>query len=106
MNVATVAARTLDRGRADFLFDLTSDRGEMMGSIRSLHMAPSQPLSADERAFLLRLTNLFERIVWMLQRYAELLVKNVEADEPADAPSHPRSAARPSDTMNPHASPD
>src|SRR5690349_18088485 len=31
MMFAGDAARTLDRDRAQFLFDLTSDRGEMMG---------------------------------------------------------------------------
>jgi phosphate:Na+ symporter len=73
------AARTLDRDRAQFVFDLSSDRGEMMGGIRSLYLAPDQALAADEKALLLRLTNLFERVVWMLQRYADLLLKNVDA---------------------------
>ncbi len=77
------AARTLDRGRAEFLFDLSSDRGEMMGSIRSMHLAPDHALSTEEKSLLLRLTNLFERVVWMLQRYAELLLKNVAATERA-----------------------
>lgn len=72
------AARTLDRDRAQFVFDLSSDRGDMMGSIRNLYLSPDQALSADERALLLRLTNLFERVVWMIQRYADLLLKNVD----------------------------
>jgi hypothetical protein len=75
------AARTLDRDRARLLFDLSNDRGEMMGSIRGMHLAPDQSLTAEERALLLRLTNLFERMVWMLERYAELLLKNVELTE-------------------------
>jgi phosphate:Na+ symporter len=73
------AARTLDRDRAQFVFDLSSDRGEMMGGIRALYLAPDQALTADEKALLLRLTSLFERVVWMLQRYADLLLKNVDA---------------------------
>lgn len=64
------AARTLDRDRAQFVFDLSSDRGDMMAGIRALYLAPDQALTADEKALLLRLTNLFERVVWMLQRYA------------------------------------
>ncbi len=48
MMFAGDAARTLDRDRAQFLFDLTSDRGEMMGSIRSLHLAPDQGLNSTE----------------------------------------------------------
>jgi phosphate:Na+ symporter len=71
------AARTLDRDRAQFVFDLSSDRGDMMGGIRALYLGPEQALSAPERALLLRFTTLFERVVWMLQRYADLLLKNV-----------------------------
>jgi len=75
------AARTLDSDRAQFVFDLSSDRGEMMGGIRSLYLAPDQALNPDEKALLLRLTSLFERVVWMLQRYADLLLKNVSQSE-------------------------
>lgn len=74
---AADAARTLERGRAEILHDLTSDRGEMMGSLRSLYLAPGHALSADDKALLLRLTTLFERVTWMLQRYADLLLKNL-----------------------------
>ena len=75
------AARTLDRDRAQFVFDLSSDRGDMMGGIRALYLARDQGLTADEKALLLRLTSLFERIVWMLQRYSDLLLKSVDAVE-------------------------
>lgn len=73
------AARTLDRDRAQFVFDLSSDRGDMMGGIRNMYLAPDQALSADEKALLLRMTNLFERVVWMIQRYSDLLLKNVDS---------------------------
>jgi phosphate:Na+ symporter len=73
------AARTLDRDRAQLVYDLSSDRSDMMGSIRNLYLAPDQALSPDEKALLLRLTNLFERVVWMMQRYSDLLLKNVDA---------------------------
>jgi hypothetical protein len=73
------AARTLDRDRAQLVYDLSSDRSDMMGGIRSLYLAPDQALSPDEKALLLRLTNLFERVVWMMQRYSDLLLKNVDA---------------------------
>jgi phosphate:Na+ symporter len=73
------AARTLDRDRAQLVFDLSSDRGEMMGGIRNLYLAPDQALTPEEKALLLRLTNLFERVVWIMQRYADLLLKNVDA---------------------------
>jgi phosphate:Na+ symporter len=73
------AARTLDRDRAQLVYDLSSDRSDMMGSIRNLYLAPDQALSPEEKALLLRLTNLFERVVWMMQRYSDLLLKNVDA---------------------------
>jgi phosphate:Na+ symporter len=79
------AARTLDRGRAELVFDLSSDRGEMMASLRNMHLAPEHALTSEEKALLLRLTNLFERIVWMVQRYADLLIKNVDALEGKNA---------------------
>jgi phosphate:Na+ symporter len=83
------AARTLDRGRAELVYGLTADRGEMMAGIRGMHFAPEHGLTSVERALLLRVTHLFERIVWMLQRYAELLVQTVEAgsDEREARPS-------------------
>ena len=74
---AVEAARTLDREPAELLFNLSSDRSDMMSGIRGLYLAPDLALAADEKTLLLRLTNLFERTVWMLQRYAELLVRNV-----------------------------
>ena len=73
------AARTLDRDRAQLVFDLSSDRSDMMGGIRNLYLSPDQALSPEEKALLLRLTNLFERVVWMMQRYSDLLLKNVDA---------------------------
>jgi phosphate:Na+ symporter len=73
------AARTLDRDRAQFVCDLSSDRGDMMSGIRSAYLAPDQALTADEKALLVRLTNLFERVVWMIQRYSDLLLKNVDS---------------------------
>jgi hypothetical protein len=73
------AARTLDRDRAQLVFDLSSDRSDMMGGIRNLYLAPDQALNPDEKALLLRLTTLFERVVWMMQRYSDLLLKNVDA---------------------------
>ena len=73
------AARTLDRDRAQLVYDLSSDRSDMMGGIRNLYLAPDQALTPEEKALLLRLTNLFERVVWIMQRYSDLLLKNVDA---------------------------
>jgi len=40
-----------------------------------LYLSPDQALSPEEKALLLRLTNLFERVVWVMQRYSDLLLK-------------------------------
>jgi phosphate:Na+ symporter len=71
------AARTLEQDRAELLVNLSGDRSEMMVGVRALYLAPDRSLNIAERALLLRLTALFERIVWMVQRYAELLLKNL-----------------------------
>lgn len=71
------AARTLEKDRAELLFNLSSDRSEMMISIRALYLAPERSLGTVDRTLLLRLTALFERIVWMVQRYSELLLRNL-----------------------------
>jgi phosphate:Na+ symporter len=61
------------------LQELCGDRSEMMGRVRNMYLAPEQELPAAERALLLKLTTLFERVVWMLRRYSVLLEQNVEA---------------------------
>jgi phosphate:Na+ symporter len=81
---ACEAAATLDEERANLLFSLSSDRSEMMAAVRNLYLAPDGQLNARERALMLRLTALFERIVWMVQRYAELLQRNMDPNPLAD----------------------
>jgi phosphate:Na+ symporter len=77
------AATSLDYERANVLFNLSGDRGEMMVGVRNLYLASDRSLTAADRALLLRLTALFERIVWMVQRYAELLLRNIDAQTDA-----------------------
>jgi phosphate:Na+ symporter len=73
------AAVSLGREDITMLQDVCGDRSEMMGRIRNLYLAPEQELPPAEKALLLKLTTLFERIVWMLRRYAGLLEQNLEA---------------------------
>lgn len=72
------AVLSLDREDLATLQELCSDRSEQMGRIRNLHLAPEQELPLAERGILLTLTSLFERIVWMLRRYALLLEQSLE----------------------------
>jgi phosphate:Na+ symporter len=60
------------------LQELCGDRSEMMGRVRNMYLAPEQELPPAEKALLLRLTTLFERIVWMLRRYTVLMEQNIE----------------------------
>lgn len=72
------AVLSLDRDDIRMLQELCGDRSELMGRIRNLHLAPEQDLPLAERAILLTLTSLFERIVWMLRRYTLLLEQSLE----------------------------
>ncbi len=69
--------------RATFLHALSDDRSEMMAGVRNRYLSPDLSLTAAERALLLGLTVLFERIVWMVQHYADLLLRTIDAPPPA-----------------------
>jgi phosphate:Na+ symporter len=73
----TAAEPELERAR--FLHSLSGDRSEMMSGVRNRYLSPDLSLTAAERAMLLGLTVLFERIVWMVQHYAELLLRTIDA---------------------------
>ena len=73
----TAAEPELERAR--FLHSLSGDRSEMMSGVRNRYLSPDLSLTAAERALLLGLTVLFERIVWMVQHFAELLLRTIDA---------------------------
>lgn len=70
-----------DPADLDILVSLTSDRGRLMEKIRSSYLASEASLSTEERSLILYVTNLFERSVWTLGRYARLLSQNLKANE-------------------------
>jgi phosphate:Na+ symporter len=86
---AVETATSLDADRARFLFSLSGDRSEMMSGVRNVYLSPDRSLTPADRTLLLGITVLFERIVWMVQRYAELLLRTIDApgvaalDDPA-----------------------
>ena len=86
----TAAEPELERAR--FLHSLSGDRSEMMVGVRNRYLSPDLSLTAAERALLLGLTVLFERIVWMVQHYAELLLRTIDA-----APAALEQPVRPED---------
>jgi phosphate:Na+ symporter len=73
---ASEAATTANADDAKLLGELCADRGDLMGSIRKLYLSSEQEFIAQEKALLLGLTSLFERIVWIVRRLAGLLEKN------------------------------
>jgi hypothetical protein len=62
--------------RIDLLVDITGDRGDLMEQIRQSYLAEERSVDAHDRAVLLQVTNVFERIIWMMQRLARLLDRN------------------------------
>jgi phosphate:Na+ symporter len=78
---AADALASLDRQNARLLQAICSDRSETMIGLRNAYVAPSQDLSKNEKALLLQLTTLFERIVWMLQRFGVLLEQLAETEQ-------------------------
>jgi phosphate:Na+ symporter len=79
---AEEAVRTRVADDVDVLRQLTSDRSALVNGMRQRVMASDQALSIGDQAHLYNITNLLERIVWMLRRYAGLLADHVQhADE-------------------------
>ena len=72
------ALETGDQQRIDLLVSITEDRGDMMEHFRQNYLAEEGTVSAADRAILLQVTNVFERIVWMTQRLARLIDRNAK----------------------------
>ena len=70
------AAETGDRDELALLGAMTSDRGEMMERIRKKYLATEEEVTTEDRALILDVTHGFERIVWSLGRYGELLARS------------------------------
>jgi phosphate:Na+ symporter len=66
------ALETKDPTAIDLLFEVTSDRGDLVERMRNDFLSGSGASSSD-RAVLLQVTSVFERIVWMMHRLARLM---------------------------------
>jgi phosphate:Na+ symporter len=68
----TAGEMTASRSKEDarLLATLCSDRGELMGKLRSVYLVGERDLPLGDRSLLLELTTLFDRAVWMLHRLA------------------------------------
>ncbi|HET8720939.1 MAG TPA: Na/Pi symporter [Nitrospira sp.] len=76
LQTTLAAAETGDREELALLGAMTADRGEMMERIRKKYLATEEEVTAEDRALILHVTHGFERIVWSLARYGELLARN------------------------------
>ena len=57
----------------DLLISITEDRGDLMERIRKMYLTSERGLEIADKSTLLYLTNLYERIVWLIRRWATLL---------------------------------
>jgi phosphate:Na+ symporter len=62
-----------DDGALELLIRITDDRGDLTDRLRQEFLAEQSGISRTDRAVLLQVTSMFERIVWMIQRLARLL---------------------------------
>ncbi len=64
---------------------LTADRDSLVDTLRRRAMATEQGLPGPDQELLYGLTSLFERIVWMLRRFAAAAVAQAERRAEAEA---------------------
>ena len=79
LTTAQETVETPDEDNRQILLQLTADRGEMMGQMRRSLNNIGQDLTAAQNQFLMSLTTLFERIIWLLQRLGTLLARPATA---------------------------
>jgi len=75
------ALKTGDRDRIDLLMSITEDRGDLMEQVRQNYLAEEGSVGAADRAVLLHVTSVFERIIWMTQRLARLIHRDTRTAE-------------------------
>jgi hypothetical protein len=66
------ALESKDPGTIELLVQITEDRGDLVERIRNDFLA-DKTASVTDRALLLQVTSVFERIVWMVHRLGALM---------------------------------
>lgn len=85
--VLMVLEETLQEGESadcDLLLTLTSDRAVTMKNLREALIRTDSGLSKESQALLLPATSLFERLIWLTNRYAVLLARQMPLPPPPD----------------------
>jgi phosphate:Na+ symporter len=67
------AMESEDEADQELLINLTQDRGKTMEKIRKNYLSHESELDLQSKTTLLYLTNIFERMVWMIHRLSQLL---------------------------------
>jgi phosphate:Na+ symporter len=62
-----------DRSSLELLMRITEDRGDLMERIRQEYLAEESSIATADRAVLLQVTSVFERVIWMVHRFARLI---------------------------------
>ena len=68
--VASSSTQSNDQEDWEMLLNLTRDKSNLVSSIRQNYLEKSQGLSFELRSFLLQMTNLYQRIIWLLHNWA------------------------------------
>src|SRR5262249_16759115 len=74
--VLMIMIQTLESGDHEsfsLLLRITEDRGDMMERIRQDYLAEARSVGTADLAVLLEVTSVFERVIWMTQRFARLI---------------------------------
>ena len=88
------AVRDGDADDLALLQQMAADRDSLVDQMRRRVVSADKSLSAQDQQALYTITSLFERIVWMLRRFAALLVTDTY-QEPAAPPLETQSQAAP-----------
>lgn len=70
---AVEALESGDPAQVAMLIEITEDRGDLMERIRQNYLADAPSVGPADRAVLLQVTSIFERVIWMTQRLARLI---------------------------------
>ena len=74
MLLTTIDALELrEQESLDLLMQITQDRGPLMERIRAEYSTEATNVATSDRGVLLQLTSVFDRVIWMAQRFAQLI---------------------------------
>jgi phosphate:Na+ symporter len=72
--LTTVDAMESSEGfEVDLLISITEDRGSLIERIRKSYLNSEETLESQDKSMLFHVTSLYERIVWLIRRWATLL---------------------------------